>query len=67
MKESKLKGKVVTLNIVQKAMKAIADVVPAVKVREEIDFNIPSQSVLFEQYVQTVAELNALYKNIMMH
>jgi hypothetical protein len=62
MKESKLKGKVVTLNIVQKAMKAIGDVVPAVKVREEIDFNIPSQSVLFEQYEQTVAELNALYK-----
>lgn len=62
MKENKLKGKVVTLNIVQKAMNAIAGVVPAAQVKAEVDFNIPGQTVLFGQYERTVAELDELYK-----
>lgn len=62
MKENKLKGKVVTLNIVQKAMNAIAGVVPAAQVKEDVDFNIPGQSVLFGQYERTVAELDELYQ-----
>jgi hypothetical protein len=62
MKENKLKGKVVTLNIVQKAMNAIAGVVPAAQVKAEIDFNIPGQTALFGQYERTVAELDELYQ-----
>jgi hypothetical protein len=62
MEESKLKGKVVTLNIVQKAMNAIAGVFSPAQLKTEVDFNIPGQLELFSQYEQTVAELNELYE-----
>ena len=62
MEENKLKGKVVTLNIVQKAMNAIAGVFSAAQLKTEVDFNIPGQLELFSQYEQTVAELNELYE-----
>jgi len=62
MEENKLKGKVVTLNIVQKAMNAIAGVFSPAQLKTEVDFNIPGQLELFSQYEQTVAELNELYE-----
>jgi len=62
MEENKLKGKVVTLNIVQKAMNAIAGVFSPTQLKTEVDFNIPGQLELFSQYEQTVAELNELYE-----
>ena len=62
MEENKLKGKVVTLNIVQKAMNAIAGVFSPAQLKTEVDFNIPGQLALFSQYEQTVAELNELYE-----
>jgi hypothetical protein len=53
---------VVTLNIVQKAMNAIAGVFSPAQLKTEVDFNIPGQLALFSQYEQTVAELNELYE-----
>ena len=62
MEENKLKGKVVTLNIVQKAMNAIAGVFSPAQLKTEVDFNIPGQLELFSQYEQTVTELDELFQ-----
>ena len=52
----------VTLNIVQKAMNAIAGVFSAAQLKTEVDFNIPGQLELFSQYEQTVVELDELFQ-----
>ena len=56
------KGKVVTLNIIQKATLAIKNLIQSSKIKEELDFIVPAQSVLFEEYEHKINTLNDIYE-----